>query len=1174
MKRIIYSLLALAGLFAMAGCVEDVEPEIITNQEVNFTINTSAPETKTYIEYDSETGIYTPYWHSSDQLGVFFNSWAKGDNVNAIFTNTLPEGPKGTFSGKGTVSSTEQTLYAFYPAGAFAKSFDNYKVGLTIPDLQHPTATSFDKNADLLFSKPYPVTISSQTVVINDMQFARVLSTLKVVVSDNTGEHVLSSDQIQSITLSTNIQNAALTGRFQWDFVNETSDMTVKIPNVTADLSANPIALDGASPIYLLINPITLTSGSKLTVQITTDKHIITKVATMGADLDFPAGKVARLNVKIKDTDTIGGPTPEPTGTGWFLVQDVSWLKVDDQVVITNAGSDKAIGATQNEKNRPAVDVSLNTNTGILDIKTAMPFTLKAGTETGSFAFQDPNTKKYLYHSGSSNVLKSGNLQKNSSWSITISSTRTRIENKENSGRFIQYNPNSGSPIFSTYTGSQTEVLIYKKYTGTPNLGELSITVTPDDENRTIEVAWTDVEHATNYEVTCTGQSIQEIEPGVQSAVFSDLAYDTEYTITVTAIADGYMSSSASDTVTLSDPNAKIIEALITSITNVPAGGVQAATLSDVYTLTNATDEDLIVTTDGTVVTSASAASNGITYDVAANSGNARSGWIKIAVDGGNEITITVSQPAMVYPWAKVYTSNVTMATGSFSYDDALVSIAEVQYDAIKVGKTSDSGTMSITVPAHKTRLYIHAAAWKGVTDLTVNITSNNVTPTPSSLSLVANAGLNNFSPFVFAGDPSSSSYFFVITLPDSDTETTLTFAGSQRFVIWGCNVDDVAIVQTGQAYVHSSGSATLTGSFSEATSTVHASGFLWGLSKTALNNDIQLGSKIGTQGSLEYDLNSNLVCSTTYYYQAYVQVWDELTNSYKPVYGAIRSFTTWESDTSIHPGWMELPAITGNEDYVGEFYGNGDHTAANRNYSYNYNYEHYGCLWVAYPLTSAHLSGSGGSKVWSLNPNIPADQQVWVADYAYGVHYNQGSYARGHQIPNADRQSDATMNAQTYYVTNQTPQLQNGFNSSVWEGLESAVRTEAQKSYVDTVYVVTGACYRTVNGSETINQFTGVTSNPDRPTNPLLLDVPNYYWKALLKVTRDGDGNIVGAQAIGFWFDHKDYGSTKVFTPYAVSIDEIETNTGFDLYANLPASLQTTAEANTSWTDFQNFGQ
>ena len=188
-------------------------------------------------------------------------------------------------------------------------------------------------------------------------------------------------------------------------------------------------------------------------------------------------------------------------------------------------------------------------------------------------------------------------------------------------------------------------------------------------------------------------------------------------------------------------------------------------------------------------MTAASVSGGALTYTVAANTGAARDGSVTIAVEGGNSITVTISQLAGSTDWSTVYTSNVTMAGGT-NGSACKVSIASTQYNGIKVGTGSLGGDMTITVPAHKTKLYVHAAAWKGVTGLSLNITG--ATTAPTSISLTADDGISSNSPFTFSGDPSTSSYFFEISVPDSATATTLKFTTStkKRFVIWGANAE------------------------------------------------------------------------------------------------------------------------------------------------------------------------------------------------------------------------------------------------------------------------------------------------------------------------------------------------------------------------------------------------
>ena len=53
---------------------------------------------------------------------------------------------------------------------------------------------------------------------------------------------------------------------------------------------------------------------------------------------------------------------------------------------------------------------------------------------------------------------------------------------------------------------------------------------------------------------------------------------------------------------------------------------------------------------------------------------------------------------------------------------------------------------------------------------------------------------------------------------------------------------------------------------------------------------------------------------------------------------------------------------------------------------------------------------------------------------------------------------------------------------------------------------------------------------------------------------------------------EHRDYAKSEEYTNFAVSVDQIEEWTGFDFFANLPESLQTTAETNTSWSTFAAF--
>ncbi len=278
----------------------------------------------------------------------------------------------------------------------------------------------------------------------------------------------------------------------------------------------------------------------------------------------------------------------------------------------------------------------------------------------------------------------------------------------------------------------------------------------------------------------------------------------------------------------------------------------------------------------------------------------------------------------------------------------------------------------------------------------------------------------------------------------------------------------------------------------------------------------------------------------------------------------------SWKKDPNIPGGWLELPSYS--KSSIGSTTTSSlsdlyylQHSSGQRNYTALYDPEMYASYWVAYPLCSSH-SGSASNKNWSYNPDVPKDKQTNLVSGSYGVeisteNYSSNLYSRGHQIPAADRDGSSGMLAQTYYVTNSTPQIQNGFNSGIWSDLENAIRNVASKT--DTVYVISGAAFRTKGGSEEIKT---ITNKQDSKTIP----VPNYYWKALLKVSWSGN-RVTAAKAIGFWMPHADL-KGKSYANYAVSVKTIESYTGLDIFTNLPDSIESEAENNSNWQTFQNF--
>ena len=402
--------------------------------------------------------------------------------------------------------------------------------------------------------------------------------------------------------------------------------------------------------------------------------------------------------------------------------------------------------------------------------------------------------------------------------------------------------------------------------------------------------------------------------------------------------------------------------------------------------------------------------------------------------------------------------------------------------------------------------------------------------------------------------------------------------------VEWADTQLPTATVTTSPATDIEAVNATLSGSYTGASSGILEAGFYWDTNSSDLNNLVHpeqfvvaKDSDVAASGNFSCVLGS-LSEQTTYYVKAYVVEFDASTQTYVEHYGAIVSFTTL-SKTAFKPGgWLEMPSYTVgnmagttssalNDLYTVTHYAT-MHGQRARNYSILYDPAMYASYWVAYPLCADHM-GQGRDEDWGFDPIVPQAKQTSVFK-GYGVNvastsYANQLYARGHQLANADRNGVDEMMAQTYYSTNMTPQLQHGFNGGIWANLEDAVRSVV-KNNSDTVYVVTGAAFRKKGGNETIKTITNTRDGK-------VLPVPNYYWKVLLKVKWNA-GAVSAASAIGFWLEHRDNyatGSTN-YLPYVTTVDQIEEWTGFDFFTNLSTQFQANAENAANWSAFLSF--
>lgn len=238
--------------------------------------------------------------------------------------------------------------------------------------------------------------------------------------------------------------------------------------------------------------------------------------------------------------------------------------------------------------------------------------------------------------------------------------------------------------------------------------------------------------------------------------------------------------------------------------------------------------------------------------------------------------------------------------------------------------------------------------------------------------------------------------------------------------------------------------------------------------------------------------------------------------------------------------GWMELPAIPEGMDAFTHSMTVG--SVSTRNYSFLWDYDNLVAPWVAYPLCVWNMSGEAGrTNAWALDPLLPANKQpVLSRGFSEG---NAGWFARGHQIASADRQTSYSSNAMTFYGTNMTPQINNGFNADIWANLEGNVRSWAGRS--DTLYVVTG-CVIDYKDGETVKY--AVDNYGKKVT------VPTAYYKVVLRYMKNSTVGYSGYSACAVWLDHKVYSTKNIDSKYSMSVKDLEKKVGMDFFVNLPA--------------------
>lgn len=222
----------------------------------------------------------------------------------------------------------------------------------------------------------------------------------------------------------------------------------------------------------------------------------------------------------------------------------------------------------------------------------------------------------------------------------------------------------------------------------------------------------------------------------------------------------------------------------------------------------------------------------------------------------------------------------------------------------------------------------------------------------------------------------------------------------------------------------------------------------------------------------------------------------------------------------------LELPAIKSN-----------DVVLVYNGFVINYNGSRLIPNWVAYELTAEEVDGKvPRANGFSMDPDYKGRQ-------AMREDYSKSGWDKGHMAPAGDMKWSQTAMYESFYLTNICPQ-NHELNSKDWHYLEKYVRDWAVK--YGKVWVVCGP-YLYAETYGTIGERKVV--------------VPDGFFKAVLRK----DGNDF--KSIAFVFENNS--RRQPLKSAVVSVNDIESLVGYDLFTNLSDKIEENIESRADWEEW-----
>lgn len=205
---------------------------------------------------------------------------------------------------------------------------------------------------------------------------------------------------------------------------------------------------------------------------------------------------------------------------------------------------------------------------------------------------------------------------------------------------------------------------------------------------------------------------------------------------------------------------------------------------------------------------------------------------------------------------------------------------------------------------------------------------------------------------------------------------------------------------------------------------------------------------------------------------------------------------------------------------------------------------------WVAYNLEATHFGPEDRCDCFTYDPLLPAEfPRYTTADYTGAAAINGYSIDRGHLARSFDRTAGSLDNAATFYFSNIIPQASDN-NQGPWAQFENYLGNLAQSGTRE-VYIVAGA-----SGSR------GTVKNEGKIT------IPEWTWKVAVIVPRDRRladiTSLNDLEVISVVMPNSAGIRNVPWESYKVTVDSLESLSGYDVLALLPDQIEIAVESGT----------